>query len=87
MSNKPRPKTIKREQLANSPRQVYVGRATCVKLKNGVEVVLLSRSNENLQSVVDHLHLTFDQTPELDPKLIIDAAICDRRDLDLENDL
>lgn len=87
MSDKSRPKTIKREQLANSHRMVYVGRATCVKLKNGVEVVLLSRSNENLQCVVDHLSLAFDQTQQLDPELIIDAAICDRRDLDLENEL
>jgi len=87
MSDKPRPKTIRREQLVNSHRHVYVGRATSVKLKNGIEVVLLSRSDENLQTVVDQLSLAFDQPVVLDTKLIIDAAICDKRDIELENEL
>jgi hypothetical protein len=88
MSTKPpSPKTIKREQSAKAGRTVYVGRATCVKLRNGIEVILLTNSDENLQRVVDQLDLPLDADPNLDTRLNINAAICDVRDLDLEDDL
>lgn len=83
----PRPKTIKREQSAKAGRTVYLGRATCVKLRNGIEVILLTTSDENLQRVVDQLDLSFNADPTLDTRLNINAAICDVRDLDLEDGL
>jgi len=81
------PKTIKREQSAKAGRTVYLGRATCVKLRNGIEVILLTSSDENLQRVVDQLDISLNRPPALDTRLNINAAICDVRDLDLEDDL
>lgn len=58
-----------------------------MKLRNGIEVILLTTSDENLQRVVDQLDISFNTPPTLDTRLNINAAICDVRDLDLEDNL
>ena len=77
---------LKKVQLASGG-WGYEGRAAAVKLKNGIEVVLMCRTDANLQSVIDDLTLAMDQPVTLDPQKNRNAILASRKDLDLDDTL
>lgn len=78
---------IKRELVKGTDKTAYVGRAAGMVLRNGVELIVLCRNDEDLQHVADTLVRNFAEPVKLDIKRNVDAVVTSISALNYEDEL